>query len=261
MTGAAAAPRWTAIVLAGSRPGGDSMAIAAGVAMKALLPVAGRPMVSRPVAALLACPAVQSVRVLSQSPGLLARALPDDARVTQQASSSSIAATLNALCTDPATPWPVLVTTADHALLTPAMIDQFLAKAAGADLAIGVVEQSALLARLPETKRTWLKFRGGAYSGANLFALSGPQVVSAIALWRGVEQDRKKGWRVIAALGWPVLLGAVLRLRGVDATAAAIGRRLGLTVRIVQLTDPLAAVDVDKPDDHRLVEAILKGER
>ena len=28
----------------------------------------------------------------------------------------------------------------------------------------------ALDARLPQTKRTWIKFRGGAYSGANLFA-------------------------------------------------------------------------------------------
>ena len=237
------------------------MAKAASVPMKALLPVAGQPMVARPVGALLTCPAVQSVRVLSQSPELLAPALPADPRVSQHPSSASIAATLEALCSDPQTPWPVLVTTADHALLTAAMIEQFIAEAAGADLAIGVVEQSALLARLPETKRTWLKFRGGAYSGANLFALAGPQVASAIALWRGVEQERKKGWQVIAALGWPVLLGAVLRLRGVNATAAAIGRKLGLTVRIVQLTDPLAAVDVDKPDDHRLVEAILKGER
>jgi GTP:adenosylcobinamide-phosphate guanylyltransferase len=237
------------------------MAKAAGVATKALLPVAGQPMVARPVTALLAAAPIGDVRVLSQSPELLAAALPTDARVSQQGSSASIAATLDALCTDPATAWPVLVTTADHALLTPAMVEQFITDAAGADLAIGVVEQATLLARLPETKRTWLRFRGGAYSGANLFALAGPQVTSALALWRGVEQDRKKGWRVIAALGWPVLIGAVLRLRGVDATADAIGRRLGLKVRVVRMADPLAAVDVDKPDDHRLVEAILSGAR
>ncbi len=229
--------------------------------MKALLPVVGQPMVARPVAALLASKGIGEVRVLSQSPELLAMALPADPRVTQSNSLASIAATLEALCNDPATPWPVLVTTADHALLTSSIVEQFVRDASGADLSIGVVEQAPLLARLPETKRTWLRFRGGAYSGANLFALAGPQVASAIAVWRGVEQDRKKGWRVIAALGWPVLMGAVLRLRGVDATAGIIGRRLGLSLRVVRLADPLAAVDVDKPDDHRLVEAILRGER
>lgn len=248
-------------MLAGSRPGGDPMATAAGVRVKALLPVGGAPMIARPVAALLACTEVAQVIVLSQTPELLTPALPDDPRVRQAPSGLSIAATLEALCRDPDTRWPLLVTTADHALLTPDMVRQFVAEATGADLAIGAVEERGLMARLPDTKRTWLRFRGGAYSGANLFALAGPQVLPAIALWRGVEQDRKTGWRVIAALGWPVLVGAVLRLRSGQATAAAIGRRLGLIVRLVEMADPLAAVDIDKPDDHRLVEAILRGER
>lgn len=64
---------------------------------------------------------------------------------------------------------------------------------------------------------------------------------------------------MLAALGWPVLLGAVLRLRGVDATAEAVGRRLGLAIRVVRMADPLAAVDVDTPADLALVEAILEG--
>jgi len=38
-----------------------------------------------------------------------------------------------------------------------------------------------------------------------------------------------------------------------------IGRKLGLSIRAVELSDPLAAVDVDKPADHELVTAILEG--
>jgi hypothetical protein len=38
-----------------------------------------------------------------------------------------------------------------------------------------------------------------------------------------------------------------------------VGRRLGLTIRKVELADPLAAVDVDKPADYDLVSAILEG--
>jgi hypothetical protein len=34
---------------------------------------------------------------------------------------------------------------------------------------------------------------------------------------------------------------------------------LGLKIRGVEMADPLAAVDVDKPEDHELVTAILEG--
>ena len=45
-------------------------------------------------------------------------------------------------------------------------VDEFCAHAAGADIGIGVVRRASLLRRLPETERTWLKFRRGAYTGA-----------------------------------------------------------------------------------------------
>src|SRR4029078_4826259 len=96
--------------------------------------------------------------------------------------------------------FPVLVTTADHALLDPAMIAEFTAKAPGAALAIAVVESEPLLARLPQTKRTWIGFKGGRYSGANVFALGSSKVLPAISRWGQVEQDRKKGSYLLAAL-------------------------------------------------------------
>jgi CTP:molybdopterin cytidylyltransferase MocA len=37
-----------------------------------------------------------------------------------------------------------------------------------------------------------------------------------------------------------------------------MGRKLGLTLRAVRLDDPLAAVDVDKPQDYELVSAMLE---
>ena len=40
---------------------------------------------------------------------------------------------------------------------------------------------------------------------------------------------------------------------------ARLGCKLGLDLRAVEMRDPLAAVDVDKPADHELVEAILAG--
>jgi GTP:adenosylcobinamide-phosphate guanylyltransferase len=249
----------TAIVLAGSRPGGDPLAKAHGAQLKALITVGGKPMVRRPVDALLASDRIGQVRVLSQRPELLKPALPRNKRVSIEQSGDTIAATLEAYCFDPKVEWPLLVTTADHALLTSDMIEDFLSLARRGDIAVGVVEKRNLMYRLPQSERTWIKFRGGAYSGANLFLLASPRVLPALELWRSAEQGRKKPWRLLSVLGPLNLLGALLRLRTIDQTLGTVGSKLGLNTIAVELADPLAAVDVDKPGDHALVEAILEG--
>ncbi len=249
----------TALVLAGSRPGPDAFAQSHGTDLKALIPVGGEAMVRRPVAALLSSKRIAAVRVLAQQPERIGAVLPADPRLTVDHSGATIAATLEALCNDPTVKWPVLVTTADHALLDAAMIDDFGEKAAGADIAIAVVERKALLARVTASRRTWIKLRGGAYTGANLFLMASPKVASAIALWRSVEQDRKKGLPLLSVMGPFVLVGAVLRLVTLDQVARRIGRKLGFEIRAVLMANPLAAVDVDKPEDHALVEALLSG--
>lgn len=246
------------MLLAGSRPGGDPFAAANGVKAKALIPVAGEPMIARPVRALLANARISQVRVLAQDGSLLVPVLPSGKRLSVEPSGATIAATLEAILADPATRFPLLVTTADHALLDDAMIDDFCERAVGADVAIGLVERSGLKARLPQTRRTWIGFRDGAYSGANLFALGSPKAARAVQLWREVEQDRKKGWKLLTALGLPGLLG-LIRLRTLDQTLSAMGDKLQLTLRAVEMANPLAAVDVDKPADLALVEAILGG--
>lgn len=250
---------WTAILLAGSRPGRDPFAEQFGVDLKPLVPIGGEPMVRRPLRALLESKGIDRIVVLSQSVDRIAAVLPDDARIELRESQGTIAETIEQLILERTTQFPLLVTTADHALLDAQMIAEFIAKAAGSDVAIGVVERRNLLARLPQTKRTWLAFRGGAYSGANLFALGCIKSLAVIEQWRAVEQDRKRGWRVLAALGPTLLLGAVLRLRTIEQSVAAAARKLGVEARVVELSNPLAAVDVDKAVDHTIVEAILSG--
>ena len=251
--------RWTALLLAGSRPAGDPLARSMMVGHKALISIGGEPMVLRPLAALLASDRVGEIVVLTQDPADLRPVLPNDERIRVRASGATIAGTIAELIQSGAARFPVLVTTADHALLDTKMIAEFTAKAERADLAIGVVERRALLARLPNTKRTWLKFRSGAYTGANLFAFGSSKVLPAIEKWRSVEQDRKKGWRILGAIGPALLMGAVLRLRTLDESVASVSRKLGIDIRAIVLGNPLAGVDVDKPADHKLVEAILAG--
>ena len=250
---------WTAIVLAGSRPGRDAFAEQYGTDLKALIPIAGEPMVRRPVRALLESKSVARVIVMAQESARIADALPSDPRISVRRSHGTIAETILDLIADASVEWPLVVTTADHALLDRATVDEFCSGTKGADVAIGLVERANLLRRLPATKRTWLPFRGGAYTGANLFALRSRQVAPAVELWRSVEQDRKKAWRVMSILGPLMLASVALRLVTLDQVLNQIGGKLKLSVKAVRLGNPLAGVDVDKAEDHALVEAILAG--
>ncbi len=247
----------TAIVLAGSRPGSDPLAQAFGTDLKALVPVGGKPMVRWPVEVLLACDRFAQVRVLAQEPERIGEALPANPKLAVEKSAATIAATLERLCLDPAVKWPLFVTTADHVLLDRSMIDEFCDLGKDADIALAVVERETLMKRLPQSRRTWIPFRGGDYSGANMFLLNGKKVLPALELWRSVEQDRKKGWALLWAFGPLNLLGAVLRLSTIHQTLDRIGRRIGARVVAVDLSEPLAAVDVDKLSDHRLAEELL----
>ena len=250
---------WTAFLLAGSRARTDPQGGSLILGHKALLPIAGEPMLLRPLRALLASDRVDNIVILTQVPEDLRPVVPDDPRISIRPSRDTIASTIAELIADHEAHFPVLVTTADHALLDEAMIAEFTDTARGADLALGVVEQRPLLARFPNAKRTWIGFRGGSYSGANLFAFGSSKVLPAVERWRSVERDRKKGWRVLAALGPALLMGAFLRLRTLQQSLNSIGRKLGMSIRAVEMSNPLAAIDVDKREDQQLVESIIAG--
>ena len=249
---------WTAVVLAGSRPGRDPLAERFGTDLKAMIPVGGEPMVRRPVRALLDSGGIGRIIVVAQDPERIAAVLPDDARIRVRRSQATIAETMLSLIEDTSVEWPMVVTTADHALLDKAIVEEFCGGAAS-DIAIGVVERALLMRRLPATRRTWLRFRGGAYTGANLVAFRSPDVRPAVELWRAVEQDRKKAWRVISILGPLTLASVALRLVGLDQVLRRLGGKLGLSITATRLSNPLAGVDVDHAEDHALVEAIIAG--
>ena len=251
---------WTAIVLAGERPDGDPLAKGLGVPAKALIEIEGRTMLSRVVRALLDSDRVARVVILAQDTGLISSGEPSDLlsdpRVALMASGNGIASSLRSILGTPDAPWPVLVTTADNALLTGRRVQSFLSCAGGCDIGVGVSERSVVESRFPGTRRTWLKFRDGHYSGANLFAFNSDQCLPAIDHWREVEQDRKKGIKLIASFGPSLLLTFLLRRVGFEKGLGMASRKMGLVAKPVVL-DAEAPIDVDKPEDLELVRQIL----
>ena len=244
----------TALVLAGQRAEGDPMAKAAGIALKAMLPVGGQPMLARVTEALRKTPVVGRIVVSIPHPEP-AEGLGIEPIMTEASPSLSVMAAIDQL------PSPLLVTTADHALLTPEIVQHFVDLATAtdhADLVVGMVERKVIERLVPESRRTYWRFRDGAFSGANLFLLKSLRARTAVAFWRRVETQRKQPWRIVRAFGPKLLLGYVLGRLSLDQAMERASDRLGCRVRAVTLPFAEAAIDVDKPADLSLVERLLQ---
>lgn len=254
----------TAILLAGSRPGADPLASAFGVPAKALVPLAGEAMLSRVARMLVGHSSIRRVIVLAQADHMLTTGadtawMASHPAISFEHGGNSVSAALAATLERNGQSYPFLVTTADHGLLDAAMLDAFIAAAerSETDVAVAVVERSVLEAAWPGNKRTWLKFRGGSYSGANLFWFASPRALSALKLWRTIEQQRKRGRAIVAAFG-PLMLAAVaLRLLTLRGALRRAGGKLGLTATAVELPIAEACIDIDNVEDHALATRIL----
>lgn len=244
----------TALILAGSRGGPDPVALSEGLSHKSLAQIGGGTMLGHVVAALREAN-FERVLVSSDIPEVMSLAVSLGAEVIPSGSgpSESVDRAFKA------TGAPLLVTTADHPLLSADWIHRFIGESpVTADVSVMLARQADVEAALPGSRRTWLRFADGGWSGCNLFLLATPDAVRALGGWRQVESERKKPWRLARRLGWRTLFDYGLgRLAMADAVSR-LGRRLGIQAVLVPASDGLAAVDVDKVDDLVLVRRLLE---
>jgi CTP:molybdopterin cytidylyltransferase MocA len=254
-----------ALILAGSRGPDDPMAQSAGVSHKALLPVAGVPMLQRVVEAVRAVSGVERVyvciedaRVIAQVPELeaLHRARALEVVPAAESPAASVAAALRQIDLTR----PLLVTTGDHPLLTPAILQRFLESAPmDCDLAVALAPAEVVAAAYPGAIRTFYRLGGRRFSGCNLFLVRSPNVARVADFWRRVEIHRKRPLRLIWEIGPLALIRILLGAMNAEQAFAYLSRKAGALIRPVELPIAEAAVDVDKPADLELVERIFAG--
>ncbi len=256
---------FTAIVLAGDRSSQDPVARAAGVPSKVLAPVGGVPMVLRVLSALAhaqgigdrvlcgpAWPAVESNHEL--------HALVSSGQVTWvepvETPSVSAYAAMQSLPEET----PVLVTTADNALLSPRALDYFVseARARDCDVVVGLVSHDLLASAFPGMRRTVVKLRDGGVCGCNLYVFLTARGRALAAFWRRVERQRKNPIGLIGALGWRSVLSYLLGHLSLRDGLARLSGRLSISIEAVMLPFPEAALDVDKVDDWELAQRLAR---
>lgn len=253
----------TAIVLAAQRAGRlDPLAARAGVSHKCLVPIGGAPLIAHVLATLAATPGIVAIRVVIEREafdllGPVVRAVAGT-QVELVAAADNLADSVGAGAKGAAV--PLLITTADNVLLSTGAIAEMLdCLANGAEGAVALATRDAVLAAHPEGQRRFYEFRDNAYSNCNLYALSGPQALSAAEAFRGGGQFAKSARRIIAAFGLLNLLMLRFRLFSVDTAMKRLSRRFGIRLRAVILADGAHAIDVDNERTYAIVDQLLPG--
>lgn len=254
-----------AIALAGERPGGNALARAFDLPSSVLVEVAGTPSITRVIHTLRASNAVQGGLICGPDPATRATSpvikkllVPGDFTWLPPGggpAESAIAAL------DVIGEFPTLLTAADHALLTPDIVDTFcqLALTTDADFVVGLVPYPIVHEAFPDSKRTVLKFADIEYCGSNLFLIRTERGVRLLDFWRDIQQFRKTPWRMATAIGLGTLLRYLAGRLPIARALEDIGQRAGCRVARVEILNPRAAVDVDSVADHALAERLLSA--
>jgi len=256
-----AGPPVRMIVLAGRHPREtDALARRFGMSHKCLVPLDGRPLVAHVLQTAAIHPAVESLAisvereafeglfdVLSQLPG---RGIAKLVEARENLVDSVLAA---------AQGWdgPLLVTTADHALLTPASIDAMIAALDSSDAAFAMAPRDAVLAAHPQHAHPFLEFADGAYASCNLYAAADPEALRAVEVFRGGGRFAGNALGVLRAFGFVNLMMLRLRASSLSDATERVSRRIGQRLKPVVMLDGSQALDVDDDHTHAAAEALL----
>ena len=257
--------RIAALVLAGGKSSPEMQAASGGVPNRALVPLAGRPMLGYVVDAVRGgLDAVTSETARSRI--LVATAaedtVPDDCVHVPDGASliDTLLSGVKALRPDETR---LLVATADIPFLSAGAVADFVrqGEATGAAFVYPIVPAGLCAARFPAMRRTTLRVREGIFTGGNLALLDPAFLRQNETLLRAAYARRKSVSGLAKLLGAPILLRLLAArlapgLLAVAHLEAAVSDALGgVSARAVISSFPEVGVDVDRPADLAVAQA------
>lgn len=256
--------RYTALVLAASRGNLDPLAQAGGVSHKCFIDIAGQPMLRRVVGAVLesgrAARTIVAIEPdsMEEAKAILAP-LPGAERIEYVASRENIGTSVAAVAG--AEHLPLVITTGDNALHTAEMFAYFCDALADVkeDAALGLTPASYVLEKYPEGNRAFHRFRDGAFSSCNLYAILTPHGLDAARVFNSGGQFGKKPRRLIGAFGLFAFLLYKSRLFSLRTVLRTLSRGIGVRTAPVLMPFAEGPIDVDRPVDWELANRIVRA--
>jgi GTP:adenosylcobinamide-phosphate guanylyltransferase len=256
----AAEGEFTVVILAAQRDGLlDPLAAEAGVTHKGLVPIGGRPLLAHVLQALAGVDGIASVRIAVE-PGAEQKlsdiAAASGLPVRFVAAAATITDSVYLAAAD--AEGPVVITTADNVLLTPAAVRQLADKLLGGDDAVvALARKEDVLSAHPEGQRRFYKFRDGEFSNCNLYGLSSRGLKMAETFREG-GQFAKNPMRIGRAFGFLNLIILRYGLVSLDRAMRRLSRRFGVRASALVLADGAHAIDVDNERTYRIAALLME---
>jgi len=258
------ATRYTALVLAASRGNLDPLAQAGGVSHKCFIDIAGEPMLRRVVRAVAESGSAERIVVaieegsIEEAKQILAP-IPGAADIVYIPSMASIGTSVSEVARALPDALPMVVTTGDNALHTAEMFRFFCDALDGmeADTMLGLTPASYVLEKYPDGNRAFHRFRDGAFSSCNLYALMNQRSVDGSRIFNSGGQFGKKPKRLIGAFGLAAFILYKSRLLSVRTFLKFVSRAIGVKAAPVLMPFAEGPIDVDRMQDWELANKIV----
>ena len=255
-----------AVVLAGERKKASPLLSHFGVPTKSLIKVAGEPMISRVVHALMDTHMVERIFLCGEDKALFrdipfVASLMDSGQVVWVQNEKGPSLSAYKALNETGAVRPVLLTTSDHALLAPEHVRFFCDKALShaGDLAVGLANMKSL-SKYPQVRRTSYKFKNGIYCTCNLFGFLNRRSFEAARFWVGLEEKRKNPVKVVMGFGIIWALRFILGNLSLNAALGRASRVIGCKIEAIIMPYGEAALDVDTLEDWKLVQQIATSQ-
>ena len=253
----------TILVLAGKRDGAlDPLAERAGVSHKAVIPVAGKPLISHVLERLEEAWDDAKIIVSIHDPAVLehvttVRRLREAGRLDiVEAETGLVESVYTAAQT---AQWPLLITTGDNALTTVEALHRVAAvgEERDAGAVIGVVSSEAIQEAYPYERKGFYEFKDVAISNCNLFWLRNAKALAAAEPFRRGGQFAKRKGELRRAFGLINLIRFRFRMDTLDGAMERLSRRFGVRTVAHLFADGKLAIDVDNQESLEATEALM----
>lgn len=250
-----------AIVIAGGIPQpNDPLYAYSNGHSKALIDIAGKPMIQWVLDALGEAKYVDNVIVIGLSPksGLVCRK-PLHYISNQGRMLANIVAGVNkSLELDPQTQY-MMVVSSDIPAIRPDQVDWLVKTCMETqdDLYYGVCPREVMEKRFPASKRTYIRLKDIELCGADINVTHVRMATEHLDLWESLIGNRKSPLRQAATIGFDTLFQVVTHSITLDDLVEKVSKRIGIKGRVIVWNEAESAMDVDKPHQLEILRADL----
>jgi NDP-sugar pyrophosphorylase family protein len=228
---------------------------------KALIPIAGKPMITYIVEALANSRAVKHIVIVALDPDaelqlpVPVEYAPDAGGILDNA-EAGLKYALNH--------YPdldlVLLCTSDIPTITGPIVDALAEECllSDHDLYYTVVERSVMEKRFPGSRRSYVHLREGDFAGGDIIGVRPSLGIANRDLWNDLAAARKNVFKQARLVGLGIFLRLITRRLSLDDAERRIGQVLNVHGRVIPFPYAEVGMDVDKPPQLEIIRSELE---